>query len=240
MSRFFVPADSVSGGRITVKGDELHHARDVMRLREGDDITVFDGTGKEYAGTIDKVGKIEMTAVISRTSEAPAEKCRITLLQAVPKASKMDLIVEKATELGVSRIIPVVTSRTVMKISEGGNKSQRWKKISMVAAKQCGRSVFPEIAPVADFKDALSCLGGCGLAIIPCLFDGNKPIRDAIRGRVTDSACVMIGPEGDFTPMEVRMAVDKGAIPVMLGREVLRSETAAITVLSVLGYEFRW
>jgi len=235
-----VPKGSVSGNRITIKGDELHHARDVMRLREGDQITVFDGTGMEYTGTIDKAGKMEMTAMVTKSSETPGEKCRLTLLQAVPKASKMDLIIEKATELGVSRIVPVITSRTVMKISEGGNKTQRWKKIAMVAAKQCGRSIFPEILPVSDFKDALSYLEGCELSLIPCLYDGNKPIKDAVKGRKAASACVLIGPEGDFTAQEVRMAVDLRAIPVILGNEVLRSETAAITVLSILGYEFRW
>lgn len=240
MSRFFIPKGSVSGSRITVKGDELHHARDVMRLREGDKITVFDGTGMEYTGTIDKVGKMEMTAVIINSSETPGEKCRLTLLQAVPKASKMDLIIEKATELGVSRIVPVITSRTVMKMSEGGNRTQRWNKITMVAAKQCGRSVFPEIAPVSDFKDALSYLEGCDLSLIPCLYEGNRPIKDVIKGRNPVSVCVLIGPEGDFTAPEVRMAVERGAIPVILGNEVLRSETAAVTVLSVLGYEFRW
>lgn len=240
MSRFFVPKGSVSNGIITVTGDELHHARDVMRLREGDQITVFDGTGKEYTGTIGKVGKAGLSAVVNKASDIPAEKCGLTLIQAIPKSSKMDVIVEKATELGVAKIIPIVTSRTVVKISGEGNKPDRWRKIAVVAAKQCGRSTFPEITPVADLKRSLADAGRCGLSVMPCLYSGNKGLKDVLKGRDVISAAVFIGPEGDFTPEEVALAVSSGVTPVILGREVLRSETAAIAVLSVLSYELRW
>ncbi|MFA5164365.1 MAG: 16S rRNA (uracil(1498)-N(3))-methyltransferase [Candidatus Omnitrophota bacterium] len=240
MSRFFVPKGSVSAGRITVTGEELHHARDVMRLREGDLITVFDGTGKEYTGTVDKIGRDEISAAVSRVSEVPKERCAITLIQAIPKSSKMDLIIEKATELGVARIIPIVTSRTVVKISGEGNKTERWKKIAVVAAKQCGRSTFPEIAPVTGLKDSLVEAKGCEISLMPCLYEGNKRLMDAIGGRKAASAAVFIGPEGDFTKEEVEAAVSSGATPVILGNEVLRSETAAVAVLSIMSYELRW
>lgn len=240
MSRFFVPEGSVSEGRITVTGEELHHARDVMRLREGDLITVFDGTGKEYTGVIDSIRKDGISATVSKVFEIPEENCRITLVQAIPKSSKMDLIVEKATELGVAKIVPIVTSRTVVKISGEGNKAGRWKKIAVVAAKQCGRSTFPEITPVTGLKDALAEAAKCELSVIPCLYEGNKRLKDVILGRKAASAAVFIGPEGDFTREEVEAAVNSGVIPVILGNEVLRSETAAVTVLSVLSYELRW
>ncbi len=240
MSRFFVPEGSVTGGRITVTGEELHHAKDVMRLREGDLITVFDGTGREYTGVVDRVGKDELSAAVSRVSEAGKERCRLTLVQAIPKLSRMDLIIEKATELGVARIIPIVTSRTVVKISGEGNKTERWKKIAVVAAKQCGRSTFPEIAPVTGLEDSLKEVKGCEISLMPCLHEGNKRLRDAICGRKAESAAVFIGPEGDFTREEVEAAIRSGVIPVILGNEVLRSETAAVAVLSVLSYELRW
>ncbi|MFA5147940.1 MAG: RsmE family RNA methyltransferase [Candidatus Omnitrophota bacterium] len=240
MSRFFVPKGSVSGGIITVTGDELHHAKDVMRLREGDEITVFDETGKEYIGTIDKVSKVGLSAVVSKVTDILPEKCGLTLIQAIPKSSKMDMIVEKATELGVEKIIPIVTSRTVVKISGEGNKPDRWRKIAVVAAKQCGRPTFPEITPVIDLKGSLIAAGRCGLSVMPCLYSGNKGLKDVLKGRDIVSAAVFIGPEGDFTPEEVTLAAGSGVTPVILGREVLRSETAAIAVLSVLSYELRW
>jgi 16S rRNA (uracil1498-N3)-methyltransferase len=240
MSRFFVPEGSVSNGRIIVTGEELHHAKDVMRLREGDEITVFDGTGKEYSGIIDKVGKNELLASVKKVRDAAPERCRLTLIQAIPKSSKMDFIIEKATEIGVSRIIPVITERTVVKVGSEGNKLERWRKIAVVAAKQCGRSTFPEISQVAGFRDSLSHIKEHKISVIPCLYEGNASIKEVLRKERADSAAVFIGPEGDFTKEEVALAVNAGAIPVILGSEVLRSETAAIAVLSVLSYELRW
>lgn len=241
MSRFYVPREYISAGRVTIKGDELHHARDVMRIAAGDDIAVFDGSGKEYHGTVEEVGRREMSVKIVRTVEVEEPGCFLTLVQALPKSDKMDLIVEKATELGAGRIIPVITERTVVRPgNSGGNKLGRWRKIAVVASKQSGRIKVPDIDGIFDLSRAIESVSGDEIKIIPCLYEGAEQIKKVVGGRKARSAAALIGPEGDFTPEEVKTAKKAGFIPVSLGREVLRSETAAISVISVLSYELNW
>lgn len=242
MTRFFVPRDSILKDIIHIRGREAHHARDVMRLDVGDEITVFDGTGYEYAGVIDKIDKKDIVAKISKRIKKELDTFRLALVQAIPKLNKMDLIVEKSTELGVERIIPVVTARTAVKIdtmSESG-KVGRWKKLAVEAAKQCGRVTVPEINEIENLDDSLLHIKDYELAVIPCLREDTEKIKDVLRSRVVKSAILFIGPEGDFTEGEIKMAKSMGARPVSLGKEILRSETAAVTALSVLNYELRW
>lgn len=248
MSRFYVPPKCVADGKIIIRGNELHHAKDVMRLASGDAIAVFDGTGKEYHGVIQKADKEQMTIAIQKTLERKTGGCRLTLVQALPKSDKMDLIVEKATELGVEKIIPTMTERTIVRpdTKKENLKVERWRKIALVAAKQCGRTTIPEIMPITGFEDSLKALTDSEIKIIPCLYENTKTLKEVLseaKGRVLGgdkSAAVFIGPEGDFTKKEIEEAKAIGAIPVSLGNEVLRSETAAICALSVLNYELRW
>lgn len=242
MSRFYAPPESVSKDRIILRGREAHHARDVMRLKAGDEIMVFDGAGREYAGIIDKISREELMIKISKTIERKADTCRLTLVQAIPKLNKMDVIVEKATELGVERIIPVVTKRTIVQAdaSKARIKTERWKKIAVTASKQCGRVTVPDINEVVKFEDSLSFVRGHELAIIPCLCEGTESIRAVLKESLAGLAIAFIGPEGDFTEGEVKAARAKGVLPVSMGKEVLRSDTAAISVLSILNYELRW
>ena len=258
MSRFYVPPECVAGGKIMIRGGELHHARDVMRLAAGDAIVVFDGTGKEYHGIIQKIDKGQMTVTIKKTAERKSEGCRLILIQALPRSDKMDLIVEKATELGVERIIPVTTERTVARpdTKKENLKVERWRKIALIAAKQCGRTTIPEVMPITGFEDSLKALNDSEIKIIPCLYDDTKALKEVLRGQrgkvlseakgkvlseaKGKSAVIFIGPEGDFTKKEVEAAKAIGAIPVSFGREILRSETAAICALSILNYELRW
>lgn len=242
MSRFYVPPECVAGGKVIIRGDELHHARDVMRLAAGDGIAVFDGTGKEYHGVILNVDKEQMTVAVEKTVERKDEDCRLILVQALPKLDKMGLIIEKATELGAAKIIPVTTGRTVVRpdAKKENSKAERWRKIALVAAKQCGRTTIPEVMPVTGFGDALKILNDAEIKIIPCLSGDTKALKEVLNGRKVKSAAVLIGPEGDFTDKEINDAKAAGAVPVSFGPEVLRSETAAICALSVLNYELRW
>lgn len=242
MSRFYAPPECVTGGKIIIHGEELHHARDVMRLAAGDEIVVFDGSGKEYHGVIQKVDKERMTVTIKKTVERKSEDCGLILIQALPKSDKMDLIVEKATELGVGRIIPVTTERAVVRpdIKKESLKVERWRKIALVAAKQCGRSTIPEVSGITGFEDSLKALNDPEIKIIPCLHENTRALKEVLRGLKIRSAAIFIGPEGDFTEKEIDAAKAAGVIPVSLGPEVLRSETAAICALSILNYELRW
>ena len=149
---------------------------------------------------------------------------------------------KRATKLGVEPIIPVITARTIVRAdkSRAGLKAKRWMKIAVTASKQCGRVTVPEISEIVRFEDSLSFVKGYELAVIPCLCDDTESMRTVLKDSRARSAIAFIGPEGDFTEDEVKAARSKGVIPASLGREVLRSDTAAISVLSVLNYELRW
>ncbi|MFH0772587.1 MAG: 16S rRNA (uracil(1498)-N(3))-methyltransferase [Candidatus Omnitrophota bacterium] len=242
MSRFYVPPELVSKDRISLRGREAHHAKDVMRLKAKDEIVVFDGTGKEYEGIIDEIGRDEIVIKIKVIIEKKTGNFRLALAQAIPKLNKMDLIVEKATELGIERLIPIITERTIAQteVSRALLKSERWKKLSVVAAKQCGRTSLPAINDIMKFKDSLSIVKDYELAVIACLHKEAKRLREALENKVVKSAIVFIGPEGDFTEDEILMARSSGVVPVLLGEEILRSDTAAVSLLAVLNYAWRW
>lgn len=242
MTRFYVPSDFIVKDVIHIRGREAHHARDVMRLKVGDEIIVFDGTGKEYVGMVDVIGKDDVTAKINKTIRKQVDIFRLALAQAIPKLNKMDFIVEKATELGVERIIPIITKRTIVQIdaAKARPKIDRWKKLAIEASKQSGRVTIPEINEIESFEDSLTHTKDYELAIIPCLREGPEKSKDILKNKAIKSAILYIGPEGDFTEDEISAAKAKGAKPVSLGKEVLRSETAAIAALSILNYELRW
>ncbi|MFA6320847.1 MAG: 16S rRNA (uracil(1498)-N(3))-methyltransferase [Candidatus Omnitrophota bacterium] len=241
MSRFFVPAEAVKGNIITISGNEAHHIIDVMRLRLSDKVVTFDGTGKEYAGIIKEVSRNSLMVEITETRAAQKkETSRITLLQALPKKEKMDYIVEKATELGVHSIDPILTERTIPDWSEAKKESQarRWRKIVLEAAKQCGRLDIPEVANISRFDDAVKRFELFDLKLIAILSEEAVPIKEAIKDFKSGSVVIAIGPEGDFSLDEAESAKKHGFKPVNLGPRVLKSDTAGLALLSILNYEF--
>ncbi len=241
MSRFYVRPGAVAGGKIYIEGEESHHIIDVMRLKEGDSITVFDGTGREYDGKIDAVGNKSVVIGVSKTRK-PGKKsgAGITLAQAIPKKDKMDLIVREATELGVNEIIPVETSRTIVRIREEKEqgKRDRWRKIAVEASKQSGRTDLPGIGSITPFADILGSVKKYDIAVMPCLSKKSVTIGQALKkAKNAKSALVMIGPEGGFSDGEIKQAVKSGSVPVTLGPLVLKCDTAAVAALSILNHE---
>ena len=237
MSRFFVPREAVRGRNITISGKEAHHILDVMRLKELDRIIAFDGTGKEYVGFIKEAKEKSLSVEIVETrTPLGKERSAITLIQAIPKKDKMDYIVEKASELGVGSVIPVITKRTVPRWDEKKNTSnvERWRKIAKEASKQCGAVTVPEIGMVRSLSDCLKDSSDYDLAIMAALNDEAIRLRDALSGFKGGQIAIAVGPEGDFTDQEIRLALDAGFIPVRLGKEVLRVETAAVAVASFI------
>jgi 16S rRNA (uracil1498-N3)-methyltransferase len=240
MSRFYVSPESVKGEKIYVGKEESHHIVDVMRLRSGDQVTVFDGTGRIYEGAISSAEGKGVTIDILKTKTAAGRRtASIALAQAVPKKDKMDLIIQKATELGVDKILPFESARTVVK-SQGERsrrKMERWQKIAVEASKQCGRAELPKVGEVAGFETILELLPGYDLVVMPCLSGEAAPFKTALKdiGK-PKKALAVIGPEGGFTEGEIEKAGSKGAVLVSLGGLVLRSDTAAITTLSILNY----
>ncbi|MBD3379476.1 MAG: 16S rRNA (uracil(1498)-N(3))-methyltransferase [Candidatus Omnitrophica bacterium] len=243
MSRFYVPRENIKGDRITVSGEEAHHMIDVMRIREGDEVVVFDGTGREYSGLVSRVeARLKEAEIkvmgISEDHQEPA--ITVTLAQAIPKKDKMDYLVQKATELGVSEIIPVVTERTVVRPAKASSsrKTDRWRKICLGAAKQCGRCDVPEVRDIVGFDPLTELFTSFDNVFFACLGQGAAPLKKALDRPLSGKVMLVIGPEGGFSPAEISRAGKAGCDLVSLGRRVLKSDTAGLYVLSVMNYQF--
>jgi len=242
MSRFFVPKESVKGNIIHVAADEAHHILDVMRLKVLDEVTVFDGTGKEYTGIVRAADRKTLEVQIKSMRESSVGRdSLLTLIQAITKKDKMDYIAEKATELGVSRIIPVITERTIPEWNDEKKTSvvERWRKIAQEAAKQSGRLDIPEILPIRSFLECVKDIDDYDIKLIAALSDRAIKIKDVLTGCNGVKIAIAIGPEGDFTPHEIEEAVKADFKVVNLGPLTLKSDTAGLAVLSIISYERR-
>ena len=241
--RFYVSPESIFPEKNIIETKdrkEVHHIRDVMRLRQGASLNVFDGKGREYSGDIKEVNRNSIVIEIKKDVDFKGDiPYKVTLYQAMPKKSKMDFIIEKGVELGVDRIVPLVTERTVPVIGEKGlAKRERWSRISRVASKQCGRIRLPVISDVTDFNKALIESKRNDLVIFAALDKDARPLREILKVPNPKNIAVFVGPEGDFSQDEISMAKELGCNICSLGPLVLRSETAAIYILSCLSYEY--
>ncbi len=240
MSRFYSPPENIKDNLIYIYGQEAKHILNVMRLKEKDAVVVFDGTGKEYTGFIKETKTKELVVEVVKTRLPKKEDFPdITLAQALPKKDKMDHVVEKATELGVSNIVPLISERTVIKFEEekARAREERWRKIAKAAAKQCGRLDVPGIKSVQKFYNFMDEVEKFDFVLMACLTEGSVPFKDALSGFEAGSMLMFIGPEGDFTENEIFMAKNAGAKLISFGKRVLKSDTAALYALSVLTYE---
>lgn len=238
MKRFFVEQLHDGENTVCITGKELHHLKDVLRLKKGEHVVVFDGRGREFLGSIENVSKGEACITIEKKIEVSRESpFEIILGQGIVKAEKMDLIIQKATELGVSRIIPFITPRVVSKLTgqQVTKKNQRWQNIALEAAKQCGRSIIPKVGELKTFGEVLK--GWDKYAkIIPWEGEKENNLKDILKTQ--SSGCiVLIGPEGGFSDSEVVEAQQAGFLPVTLGPRILRTETAALSILAIIQYE---
>lgn len=239
MHRFFVEKDQIQGNRITITGSDVNHIRNVLRMKENEEILISDGDRTEYTCYIEELCADEVRAAVMYAQECGAElPSRIYLFQGLPKGDKMELIIQKAVELGVYEIIPVATKRCVVKLDakKEASKRKRWNLISESAAKQSKRMVIPQVTGVMSFSEALSCAEALDIRLIPYeLAKGIGRTREIIGTIVPgQSVGIFIGPEGGFAGEEVELALQAGAYPITLGRRILRTETAGFTVLSIL------
>jgi 16S rRNA (uracil1498-N3)-methyltransferase len=241
MARFFIPPDQIVGDRFTLTGSEARHAAVVLRKKVGDAIGLFDGKDLSFQGQIESVSASEIQGKI--ISQAPAKepsRVQLTLGQALIKGSKWDWLVEKASEIGVARLVPLVTARTIVK-PERDEARERWKRIALAAAKQCGRSDVMEIDPPKAFADIFGDMPPGGLCLIPSEKETLKTIKQALRIFDLPPPCpifLLIGPEGGWESSEVELAVRHGAFAVRLGSTLLRSETAGLVAATLVLREF--
>lgn len=236
MARFLLPPESWQAGTLT--GDEARHLTQVLRIKPGETVTVFDGHGRRAGAEVLTVSRDHVSLKLGEANSPPAPLPAITLAQAIPKGKNMDLIVQKAVELGISIIQPLVTRHTIVQPGEG--KSEKWRRNALEACKQCGQDTLPHIADPLPFDRWLGTPNdAAGLKIIASLAPGAQPLRQVLQAHPgTTAATLLIGPEGDFSPEETTAAIAAGFLPVSLGSIVLRVETATLFCLSAFRYEF--
>ena len=238
MARFFLPARQIEGHRATITGVELNHLKRVLRLRQQDRVVVFDDAGCEHEGIIRSLsedrGEIEIIRSYQVNNESPL---KTILALGLTKGEKMDWVVEKATELGVNSVVPFVSSYTIPKLDEKkvAQRSERWQKIALSAAKQCGRVRIPEILAVTAFRDLVEPVSRDALRLLFWEKECEQGLSELKASRTSvDEVVVMIGPEGGFSSQEAALALEQGFKAVRLGPRILRAETAAVAALSAV------
>jgi 16S rRNA (uracil1498-N3)-methyltransferase len=247
MHRFFVEPAAARENVIKLSDREFHHAANVLRLKAGERVVVLDGRGAELSCTIEKMGKREAELRVNQRHSVPRLPWSITLVQAIPKGKTMETIVQKATELGAARVIPITAERTVAHLDEERSESriEKWRWVAIDAIKQCGSAWIPDILEPKTPAQYLASGERADLHLIATLQPDGKHPRIFLREfeqekkRKPSSLAVWVGPEGDFTPAEINAIRAAGALPITLGPLILRSETAAIYCLSVLNYELQ-
>lgn len=238
MHRFYCPIQDASGDKIIISDkNQVHHLKDVLRLKLKDEIIVFDDKGNEYIAQIEELLPKGVIVKIKETLQStPDAEIKITVACAIPKKSRMDDIIDSLTQLGADRIIPLETKRVVVKLDKDKKTSryQRWKKIALNASQQSQRNTLPIIDPVRGIKELLSEPQDFDLKLIPTLMAGRKSLKEVLGASKPKNILILIGPEGDFSLQEINLAIDAGCIPVSLGDLVLRVETAAIAIVSFI------
>jgi 16S rRNA (uracil1498-N3)-methyltransferase len=241
MARFYVPDPQIEDGILKVEGDEVRHIRKVLRLRAGDALSIFDGSGKEYEGTLVEEGSASVSIRVQTISPSKRESdLQIIFAQSILKGEKMDYLIQKATELGVSRIVPFISSRSIPALEKTKRieRHRRWEKIAIGASKQCGRGVVPKIDPLEEYPQILQSAPRDSLRLILWEEEG-KRLKEVLKEPGRKSAVFfLVGPEGGLTKEEVEQAKRADFTPITLGERVLRSETAGLCLLSVLQYEW--
>jgi 16S rRNA (uracil1498-N3)-methyltransferase len=247
MHRFYLPPEQTRGSELILTDDEAHHAINVLRIKAGERVIVLNGVGLECLCEARDVSRKTVTLSVTQHHSISRLPYRLTLLQAMTKGKTMDVIVQKATELGVDRIVPITSDRTVSQIEpeSAAQKVQKWRNTAIEALKQCGSTWLPQIESPIGVQAFLATQDKVEMSLIATLQNNAKHPREYFqnflgeRNRLPETLAVWIGPEGDFTPAETNLVIASGALPISLGELILRSETAAIYSLSVLNYELQ-
>lgn len=250
MPRFFVNTADIVDGSVTLSGDSAHHIAYSLRLAVGEHITVCDGIRAHdcvlTAFSPDKSHPWVIAEIVSSTPVDTEPPYTVRLYQALPKGDKLDTIIQKAVECGVSAVIPFESSRCIARAKPEAEprRTQRRCKIAEEAAKQCGRGIIPEVLPTASFEDALEDAAHADLVLFCYEAEGTKPLGQVLHARLpaidgrSPEIAVIVGSEGGFSPEEAKAAAEKGFAMIGLGRRILRCETAPVFVLSCLSYQY--
>ncbi len=238
MPKFFTEKDNISENSLYITGEDVEHLSRVYRAKEGYELTVCDGCGTDYNCRIAQIEKSRITADIISSCKSESEpKVKVTLFQGLPKQGKMETVIQKTTELGIVRIVPTITQRSVVKLPDGDTKKQqRWQKVALEAAKQSGRGVIPEVTPVMSFEKAVEMASKMQVKIIPYEEELTTTLHSVLNSDVKEIG-IIVGSEGGFELEEVEYAAKKGIIAVTLGKRILRTETVGPALLPIVLYE---
>jgi 16S rRNA (uracil1498-N3)-methyltransferase len=238
MYTFYVPPTQITEEIATITGAEQHHLRNVLRGKLGDTIRIIDGEGSVFLAQLCRIDVESTAAEILSRNFHERNTPSLTLFQGLPKNDKMKLILQKTTELGVTQIVPMPTERSLQQPSE--NRRERWNRVILSATKQCGRVWIPELCEVQEFENCLSMLQRFALSLILWENERQQHIKAVLREKTkVESIAFLVGPEGGFTDKEVNAAIEKGCIPVTIGSNILRTETAAIAGITIAAYEYQ-
>lgn len=242
MYQFFVNSSQIRDQDAVIKGKDVNHIKNVLRMKQGDQIILRNGfDGRKYLCRIESLCEEEIGCRVCKIEDGSTElPSKVYLFQGLPKSDKMETIIQKAVELGVYEIIPVACRRSVVKLDEKKEKSKltRWQGISEAAAKQSKREMIPQIKEVMSFQEAVSYSRCAKVRIIPYeLWEGMDKTREILGGlKPSEDVAVFIGPEGGFAEEEIEKAMQEEILPITLGKRILRTETAGMTVLSIIMY----
>ena len=246
MPKFFISQEQIVGNNLKIKGKDVNHIRNVLRKKINDEITVCNiDNQKDYLCTINELEKEYINCTIVTELEKNVESnVKLTILQGLPKADKMELIIQKSVELGVTEIIPIEMKRCVVKLQEKDKikKVQRWQKISEVASKQCGRNIIPKIGQVMSLKNICNLIDNYDIVLVAYENEKEKSIKQILKEIKNNYSkeikiAVLIGPEGGIAPEEIEASTESGAMTMSLGKRILRTETVALNVASIIMYE---
>lgn len=234
MPRFFVPAPPDVGGTAVITGDDARHIAGALRMAPGEPLTLCDGVGQDYLCRIESVARDAVTLRVERSEKSIGEpSLSVTLYMGLPKADKLELVIQKSVELGAVRIVPTVTARSIARIDprDSEKKTARWQKIAAEAAGQSGRGIIPTVEPPITLRAALPRLARENVLL--CYEGGGAPLGDLV-SPADESVSLLIGPEGGFAPEEVEAVVAGGGRLATLGTRILRCETAPLAALAIL------
>jgi len=247
MHRFYISPENWNRGVLALTGSEAHHARNVLRVRRGEKVVLFNGKGREITAEISDFSDDEIGLRKLHEAETPPLRCRIVLGQAIPKGKNMDLIVQKAVEIGAAEVVPINSDRTIVQVdSESAvQKQSKWQQIAIEAAKQSGQNWLPRVHLPKKLAELFSAAAAesFDLRLIGSLQPDAQHFKRILadysseHGHRPRSVLMLVGPEGDFTPAELAFARRHGCHPITLGPIILRVETATIYCLSILSYE---
>jgi 16S rRNA (uracil1498-N3)-methyltransferase len=245
MHRFYLPPEQTKTDALTLRGHEAHHALHVLRIRNGERVVVLDGAGQQLHCDVTAHHRDFISFAVRERITVPPPSCAITLLQAIPKGKIIESIIQKATELGVARVVPILSERVVTHLDSdsAGAKAEKWQQVAIEAIKQCGSGWLPKVAVPVTPQEFLAHRESFELSLVGSLESGSRHPRVwfeefiARHQRSPKSISVWVGPEGDFSADEYAAIQRAGALPITLGPLVLRVETAATYCLSVLNYE---